>query len=91
MSSLLGTVRSNQLCKKVFFTTLLGGVSTQSHKNLQSVRLFCFSQLKYFHVVPPDNYTEGGFVRDISKSENHFCRKEVICLSINSIDVTSTF
>ena len=85
MNLLLGTVGSNQLCKKVFLTNLLGGVSTQSHKNLQSVRLFCFSQLKYLQVASPDRYTEGGFVRD------HFCRKEkVIRSSINSVEVTST-
>ena len=64
MNLLLSTVRSNQLCKKVFFTTLLGGVSTQNHKNLQSVRLFYYSQLKYIHVALPDRYSEGGFVRD---------------------------
>ena len=75
----------------MFLTTLLGGVSTQSH-NLQSVRLFCFSQLKYLHVAPPDRYSEGGFVRDTLKSKNQFCRKEkVIRSSINSIDVASTF
>ena len=29
MNSLLGKVRSNQLCKKVFTTTLIRGVTTQ--------------------------------------------------------------
>ena len=58
MNLLLDTV---QLCKKVFRTTLLGGVCTQS---LQSVRLFCFSQLKYLHDAPTDRYSEAGFVRD---------------------------
>ena len=46
MNLLLGTVKSNQLRKKVFFTTLLRGVNTQNHKNLRSVRLFSFSKLK---------------------------------------------
>ena len=45
MNSLLETVTSNQQCKKVFLTTILGGVNTQNHKNVRSVRLFCFSQL----------------------------------------------
>ena len=58
MNLLLGTVRSNQLRKKVFLTTLLGGVSTQSHNNLQSVRLFCLIQLKYLHVAPHDRYSK---------------------------------
>ena len=63
MNLLLGTVRSNQPRKKVFFTTLLGGFSTESRKNLQSARLFCLSQLKYLHVAPPDRYSEEGFLR----------------------------
>ena len=89
MNLLSGTVRSNQLRKKVFLTTLLGEVSTQSQKHLQAVRLFCFSQLKYLHVAPPARYSEGGFVRDTLESENNFCRKEkVIRSSLNSIDVT---
>ena len=46
MNSLLGTVKSNQLCKKLFVTSLLRGVNTQNHKDLQLIRLFCFSQLK---------------------------------------------
>ena len=90
MNLLLGTVRSYQLCKKVFLANLLGGVSTQSHKNMQSVRLFCFSQLKYLQVASPDRYSEAGFVRDTLKSQNHFFFfLKVIRSSINSIEVTS--
>ena len=46
MNSFPGMVRRNQLCKKVFLTTLLQGVNSENHKNLWSVPLFSFGQLK---------------------------------------------